>query len=168
MEEMQNEVENTNNNNVFIVNGVANYSFIKESLVKIAIFSFIFSIFYPIGYFYKQWKEIKRNNESYKNISPFWRGIFYPIYIFPFTKIVKDLIAAKENIEFKKVTLSEEKTALRQEYKKLKNLTVIPYVNLIAFVIALVHIVLMININSSVNIFVLSFTPPSTLIIIEK
>ena len=85
-------LEENQNNDVFVVNGVVNYSFVKESITKIAIFSFLFSVFYPIGYFYKQWKAIKKNNENYKNISPFWRGVFYPIYMFPFTKIVKSLI----------------------------------------------------------------------------
>ncbi len=135
MEENINEIKE-NNNDVFIVNGVANYSFVKESTTKISILSLLFSIFYPVGYFYKQWKEIKKNNESYKNISPFWRGILYPIYMFPFTKIVQDLITQKENIDLKSETLSaEERNNLKTEYQKINKLTPIPYIYLILILI---------------------------------
>ncbi len=136
MEENINEVQGTNNNDVFIVNGVANNSFMKESTTKISILSLLFSIFYPVGYFYKQWKEIKKNNEKYKNISPFWRGILYPIYMFPFTKIVQNLVIEKENIDLKSKTLSEEeKNTLKTEYQKINKLTPIPYIYLILILI---------------------------------
>ena len=68
--------EEVQNQEIFFADSVANNSFVKESLTKIGILTFLFSIFYPIGYFYKQWKTIQKNNEIYKNISPFLRGLF--------------------------------------------------------------------------------------------
>ena len=124
--------EENQNNNIFVVNGVANYSFVKESITKIGIFSVLFSVLYPVAWFYQQWKEIKKNNESYKNISPFWRSIFYPIYVFPFTEIIEDLITAKEDIALKSTALAEDQISLKKEYKRLKRLSPVPYMILIS------------------------------------
>ena len=145
-------LEENQNNDVFVVNGVVNYSFVKESITKIAIFSFLFSVFYPIGYFYKQWKAIKKNNENYKNISPFWRGVFYPIYMFPFTKIVKSLIENKEEITLKSVTFTEEQKAdLQRQYKTLKSLTPLPYFILLALLICVIVFVSPIEFSTHVG-----------------
>ena len=70
-----------NKQEFFFANGVQNNSFIKDNLKKVGIFIVLLNIFYPIGWHYKQWKEIKKNNEEYKNISPFWRGVFYPFIL---------------------------------------------------------------------------------------
>lgn len=105
------------NQEIFTIKGVVNNSFIKESVVKIIILSLLFSIFYPIGYFYKQWKAIKNNNESYKNISPFWRGLFYPIYAFSFMKIIKNLISSQKENDLKNCPSEEEKKKIEKRYK---------------------------------------------------
>lgn len=105
-----------NKQEFFIADGVRNDSFIKESNGKIGVLSFLFSIFYPVGYFYKQWKAIKKNNEEYKNISPFWRGLFYPFYAFKFTKILDNLLTIKKNMDFSGATNEEEKKKLENEY----------------------------------------------------
>lgn len=109
-----------NKQEIFIADGVRNNSFIKESNGKIGVLSFLFSIFYPIGYFYKQWKAIKKNNEEYKNISPFWRGLFYPFYAFQFTKILDNLLSIKKNMDFSGATNEEEKKKLENEYATFK------------------------------------------------
>ena len=159
------DLEESKNNGIFIVNGVANHSFVKDSLTKVAIFCLFLSVFYPIGWFYKQWKEIKKNNESYKNISPFWRGVFYPIYIFPFTKIVNELLKAKKAEELKSENLEEkEKTDSEAEYKKLDGVTAAPYLILIAIAILVVLGFLFdINVRIGGTIFALVITSLSFL-----
>ncbi|MBR4508585.1 MAG: hypothetical protein IKP23_03830 [Elusimicrobiaceae bacterium] len=118
MEDINNVINmpEENKQEFFVGDGVRNDSFIKESNGKIGVLSFLFSIFYPIGYFYKQWKAIKKNNEEYKNISPFWRGVFYPFYAFKFTKILDNLLTIKKNMDFSGATNEEEKKKLENEY----------------------------------------------------
>ena len=116
MEYTNNIIHEEHKQEFFVANGVRNDSFVKESNGKIGVLSFLFSIFYPIGYFYKQWKAIKKNNEEYKNISPFWRGVFYPFYAFQFTKILDNLLSIKKNKDFSNATNEEEKKKLENEY----------------------------------------------------
>ena len=101
----------------FVANGVRNDSFVKESYIKIFILSLLFSVFYPIGYFYKQWKAIKKNNEEYKNISPFWRGVFYPFYAFSFAKIIANLFKAQKNDLLQNISDEKSKEKLEKKYK---------------------------------------------------
>lgn len=105
---------------IFFADGVANNSFVKDSNAKIGILTFLFSVFYPIGYFYKQWKAIKKNNVEYKYISPFWRGVFYPFYAFKFTKIVDNLLKIKKEISLKNAITEEEKEKIEAQYSWFK------------------------------------------------
>lgn len=118
-------IENTptaevQNQDIFVADGVANNSFVKDSNTKIGILTLLFGIFYPIGYFYKQWKAIKLTNEKYKNISPFWRGLFYPFYAFKFTKILDNLLTIKKEISLKNATSEEEKEKIEAQYSGFK------------------------------------------------
>jgi len=117
MEYTNNIIHEEHKQEFFVANGVRNDSFIKESNGKIGVLSFLFSIFYPIGYFYKQWKAIKKNNEEYKNISPFWRGLFYPFYAFSFAKILKKLLEAKKEQDLKQANTEEEKIKIEKQNK---------------------------------------------------
>lgn len=137
MEDINNVINmpEENKQEFFVADGVRNDSFIKESNGKIGVLSFLFSIFYPVGYFYKQWKAIKKNNEEYKNISPFWRGVFYPFYAFKFTKILDNLLTIKKNMDFSGATNEEEKKKLENEYAVFNKF----YSN--SYIIALVPIV---------------------------
>ena len=140
--------EENKNNDIFMEKGVFNYSFVKDSIPKMGVFCFLVSIFYPIGWFYKQWKAIKKNNESYKNISPLWRGILYPIYIFSFAKIVSGLLQLKKAEEFNSPDLTEEqKTNLAAEYKKLEGAKSAPYLILAALVIMAIVTVFLDSMN---------------------
>lgn len=123
MAEIQNEVENTNNTEFFVVNGVANYSFVKKNVNTVKSLSHFFGLIYKTGWYYKQWKEIKKCNESYKDISPFWRAIFYFGYAGQFKKIVTNLYEAKMNMMLQNDAVPpEEKEAWQKEYKKLKSI----------------------------------------------
>ncbi len=115
------EQENQNND-VFVVNGVANYSFVKESVNKVATMSHFLGIFYSMGWHYKQWKEIKKCNEIYKNISPFWRGIFYLFFYSKIKKIILGLYETKMNTLLQNENFPEkEKKQWEKEYKSLKS-----------------------------------------------
>ncbi len=123
MAEIQDEFENTNNNDVFVVNGVANYSFVKQNVNTVRTLSSCFGLVYKTGWYYKQWKEIKKCNESYKNISPFWRAIFYLGYAGQLKKIVTNLYEAKMNMILQNDTVSpEEKEVWQKEHKKLNSI----------------------------------------------
>lgn len=119
MEDINNiaNMSEENKQEIFIADGVANNSFVKESGVKIFILTLLFGIFYPIGYFYKQWKAIKKNNEEYKNISPFWRGVFYPIYAFNLMGIIRKLLAVKKEKDLQNCQNEEEKKKIEKKYK---------------------------------------------------
>ena len=124
MEEQTNEIKETNNNNdVFVVNGVANYSFVKGSSNNTSTLSSLLGMFYKMGWYCKQWTEIKKYNESYKNISPFWRGIFYIGYASKFKKIVVELFEARTNMILRNDNVpQEEKDKWQKELKKLKSI----------------------------------------------
>ena len=119
MEDINNiaNMSEENKQEIFVADGVRNNSFLKESGVKIFILTLLFGIFYPIGYFYKQWKAIKLTNEKYKNISPFWRGVFYPIYAFSFMGIIRKLLAAKKEKDLQNCQNEEEKKKIEKKYK---------------------------------------------------
>lgn len=124
-------IENTptteaQNQEIFFSSGVANNSFVKDNLTKIGFFVFLLNIFYPIGWHYKQWKAIKNNNEEYKNISPFWRGVFYPVYAFKLTKIIKELFEIKKDIDLRTITDEEELKKVKKEHKQI--FAIWPYV----------------------------------------
>ena len=124
-------IENTptteeQNQEIFFSSGVANNSFVKDNLTKIGFFVFLLNIFYPIGWHYKQWKAIKNNNEEYKNISPFWRGVFYPFYAFKLTKIIKELFEIKKDIDLRTITDEEELKKVKREHKQI--FAIWPYV----------------------------------------
>jgi len=115
-----------NKQEFFFANGVRNDSFVKDNLTKIGFFVFLLNIFYPIGWHYKQWKAIKNNNEEYKNISPFWRGIFYPFYSFKLTKTIKELFEIKKDIDLRTITDEEELKKVKREHKQI--FAIWPYV----------------------------------------
>lgn len=119
----------------FFANGVKNESFIKDNLRKVGILVVFLNIFYPIGWHYKQWKAIKQNNEEYKNISPFWRGLFYPIFSFQLTKIIKDLFEIKKDTDLRTITDEEELKKVKKEHKIV--LAPWPYVIFISIVFTL-------------------------------
>ena len=146
MEDINNVINmpEENKQEFFVADGVANNSFVKESYIKIFILSLLFSVFYPIGYFYKQWKEIKKNNEKYKNISPFWRGVFYPIFAFKFTKILDNLLTIKKNMDFSGATNEEEKKQLEKEYtifnKFYSNSYIMAIIPLVVIILVVINI----------------------------
>ena len=119
----------------FFANGVKNESFIKDNLRKVGILVVFLNIFYPIGWHYKQWKAIKQNNEEYKNISPFWRGLFYPIFSFQLTKIIKDLFEIKKDTDLRTITDEEELKKVKKEHRIV--LAPWPYVIFISIVFTL-------------------------------
>lgn len=114
--------EENQNTEIFVVNGVVNYSFVKESVNKVATMSWLFSFFYYMGWSYKQWKEIKKCNANYSTISPFWRGIFFAAYFSKLKKIIVDLYEAKMNTVLQIENLpEEEKKEWERDYKNLKS-----------------------------------------------
>lgn len=115
------EQENQNND-VFVVNGVANYSFVKESINKVTSLTHLLGIFYHVGWHYKQWREIKKNNESYRNISPFWRGVFYLFFYNKLRKIILGLFETKMNSLVQNENFPEkERKQWEKELKALKS-----------------------------------------------
>lgn len=114
--------EENQNNDIIVVEGVANYSFVKESVNKIATMSWLFSFFYYMGWSYKQWKGIKNCNENYKNISPFWRGIFFVVFFSKLKKIIVAHYETKMNTLFQNENFpEEERKKWEKEYKQLKS-----------------------------------------------
>ena len=121
-QENQTNQENQNND-VFVVNGVVNYSFVKNNVNNVKTLSSLLGLIYKTGWYYKQWKEIKKYNESYKNISPFWRSIFYIGYAKQLKDIVKSLYEAKMNIILRNDAVpQEEKETWEKEYKKFNSI----------------------------------------------
>lgn len=121
-QENQTNQENQNND-IFVVNGVANYSFVKGSPNTASTLSSLLGMFYKMGWYCKQWTEIKKHNESYKNISPVWRGVFYLGYASQFKKIVVELFEAKTNMILQNENVpQEEKDKWQKELKKLKSI----------------------------------------------
>lgn len=117
------ESQENQNNDVFVVNGIANYSFVKESVSTVSSLSSLFGLFYKMGWYYKQWAEIKKCNESYKDISPFWRGVFYIGYASQFKKIVVSMFEVKKNMILQNEAVpQEEKVAWQKEYDKLNSI----------------------------------------------
>lgn len=117
------ENQENQNNDVFVVNGVANYSFVKNNVDNVKTLSSLLGLIYKTGWYYKQWKEIKKYNESYRNISPFWRGIFYIGYAGKLKKIVNSLYEAKLNSVLQNDAVpQEEKEAWQKEYKKFNGI----------------------------------------------
>ncbi|MBO4707488.1 MAG: hypothetical protein J5594_02880 [Elusimicrobiaceae bacterium] len=120
---MEGTNENISNDDIFVVNGVANYSFVKGSSSNASTLSSLLGMFYKMGWYCKQWTEIKKYNESYKNISPFWRGIFYIGYASQFKKIVVELFEARTNMILQNDNVpQEEKDKWQKELKKLKSI----------------------------------------------
>ncbi len=115
-----------NKQEFFVANGVKNDSFVKDNLRKVGIMTFLLTIFYPIGWHYKQWKAIKKNNEEYKNISPLWRGVFYPFYSFKLTQIIKELFEIKKDIDLRTITDEEELKKVKKQHNI--NFTILPYI----------------------------------------
>ncbi len=120
------EIENINNTptspeenkqKIFTANGVKSDSFVKDNLWKVSVLVVFLNIFYPIGWHYKQWKAIKNNNEEYKKISPFWRGVFYPFYAFELIKILKALFEVKKNIDLQTITNEKELEEAKKIHK---------------------------------------------------
>ncbi len=128
MEDINNtaNMSEENKQEFFFANGVQNNSFVKDNLRKVGIFVVLLNIFYPIGWHYKQWKAIKNNNEEYKNISPFWRGVFYPFYAFKLTQIIKELFEIKKDIDLRTITDEEELKKVKKEHKI--NFAIWPYI----------------------------------------
>lgn len=124
MDSQENQINQENQNNeVFVVNGVANYSFVKNNVSNVKTLSSLLGLIYKSGWYYKQWKEIKKCNESYKNISPFWRGIFYIGYAKQLKDIVKSLYEAKMNMILQNESVpQEEKENWQKEYKKFNSI----------------------------------------------
>lgn len=117
------DFEENQNNDVFVVNGVANYSFVKNNVSNVKTLSSLLGLIYKSGWYYKQWKEIKKCNENYKNISPFWRGIFYIGYAKQLKDIVKGLYEAKMNMILQNEAVpQEEKEEWQKEYKKFNSI----------------------------------------------
>ena len=76
-----------------------------------------------MGWYYKQWAEIKKCNESYKDIYPFWRGVFYIVYASQFKKIVVSMFEAKKNMILQNEAVpQEEKDTWQKEYDKLNSI----------------------------------------------
>lgn len=118
MEDQENQISD-----VFVINGVANYSFVKNDVNNVKTLSSLLGLIYKSGWYYKQWKEIKKCNESYKNISPFWRGIFYMGYAGQLKNIVKSLYEAKMNMILQNESVpQEEKEQWQKEYKKFNSI----------------------------------------------
>ena len=117
------ENQENQNTDVFVVNGVANYSFVKNNVNNVKTLSSLLGLIYKTGWYYKQWKEIKKCNENYRNISPFWRGIFYICYAGKLKDIVKSLYETKMNMILQNDAVpQEEKETWQKEYKKFNSI----------------------------------------------
>jgi hypothetical protein len=71
--------------------------FYAVSVTKLVLLSLATFTIYETFWFYKNWKTIKASTG--RNISPFWRAVFSPIYCFALAKEVNEAAKSKNLLE---------------------------------------------------------------------